>query len=80
MDNQLQRDELHHLESKLAAVRAVVNSGEPDWRRRCEAAATALRRQLAVPDERQGSWEAEPVHTLDEPLRGVLAVLDGADR
>jgi hypothetical protein len=73
-------DELHKAESKLTAVRAVVNSGEPDWRRRCENAAAALRGLLSLPDERPGSWEAEPVGKLDEPLRDVLALLDGADR
>ena len=56
MDSQLQRDEIHRLESKPTAVRAVVNSDEPDWRRRCEDAAAALRRVLNLPDDRAGSW------------------------
>ena len=80
MDSQLQRDELHRLESKLTAVRAVVNGGEPDWRRRCENAAAALRRVLSLPDDRPGAWEAQHVSALDEPLRDVLAVLEGGDR
>ena len=79
MDSQLQRDEIHRLESKLTAVRAVVNSGEPDWRRRCEDAAATLRGLMSLPDDRAGSWEAPHVSALDEPLRDVLAVLEGGD-
>lgn len=70
------RNRVHQLEAQIAAVRAVVR--EPDYRRRCEDAADALRRLLAVPTDRAGSWEASHVEALDEPLRDILAELTGA--
>ena len=73
-------DELHQLRNTVIAVRAVLDVDRPNYKRRCEDAATALRAHLALPADRPGAWEAEPVKRLEEPLRDVLAVLDGADR
>lgn len=71
------RDRVHHLESQLTAIRAVVDVGEPDRRRRCEDAAATLTGLLAIPDVREGAWESPHVSALDEQLRDVLADLEG---
>lgn len=70
------RDRVHHLESQVTAVRAVVNAG-PDYRRRCTDGVVALRALLALPTTRPGSWEAEPVTKLQDELRDVLHTLEG---
>lgn len=76
-DLEYYRERAVQLEDIVTGVRAVVNVGRPDWRRRCENAAAALRRVLSLPDDRPGAWEAQHVSALDEPLRDVLAVLEG---
>lgn len=72
------RNRVHQLEAQIVAVRAVVHVGDPDWRRRCETAADALRDLLALPDTRLGAWETRYVGALNEPLRDILAELTGA--
>ncbi|HSJ45542.1 MAG TPA: hypothetical protein VK923_12730 [Euzebyales bacterium] len=79
-DDQDVLDELHAVRNTVVAIRAVLSVGEPDHRTRCRDAAAALRSLLSVPTDRPAAWEAEPVQRLEEPLRDVLAVLDGADR
>ena len=75
-DDQDLFDELHQLRTMVTGVRAVINVGRPNYKRRCEDATDALIRLLNLPGERPGSWEAPVVTRLEHELRDVLAVLE----
>lgn len=73
------RATVRRLGTRMVAIRAIAASDEPDYQCRCDDAADGLRRLLALPDTRPGSWEAEPIRALDDELRGVVRVLEGDD-
>lgn len=77
-------DELHKAESKLTAVRAVIDSGEPSYRRRCSAAAAFVADRRAhwskYRDEAVDDSDRSTVEFALEDLAALAAILEGVDR
>ena len=69
------RAEITRLRDVVTGVRTVINVGQPDYLSGIYAGTERLYARLRLPKERPGSWEADHVRALEEPLGEILDAL-----